>query len=200
MHAAWQVWDVNKPAPRDFGGPFELVLALNAIHACNNIAGTLTEPYHKHVYACSNACHIKSRAAHRMRALQRWAAFAPQSFESDVQSPCQDGGPRRYPVYESHVYDDTCWGPRSSRFSSFGEWRWLLAAETLENVVEQIADGGFLLLCEAARPWTCLLWGLDARSWAFTDERDYGLWNSCARWHALLAAAGLDMVACNKCA
>ena len=65
--------------------------------------------------------------------------------------------------------------------------------------MEQIAEGGFLLLSEATRPWTCMLWGLDARSWQFTDEREYGLWISRARWHRLLAAAGLVMVACNKC-
>ena len=34
-----QVWDVNKPAPASLGGPFDLILASNAIHTCDNIAG-----------------------------------------------------------------------------------------------------------------------------------------------------------------
>ena len=36
-----QVWDVNKPAPKEVGGPFDLVLACNSIHACDDIAGKL---------------------------------------------------------------------------------------------------------------------------------------------------------------
>jgi hypothetical protein len=35
----WQVWDANKPGGKELGGPFDLILASNAIHTCNSIAG-----------------------------------------------------------------------------------------------------------------------------------------------------------------
>lgn len=34
-----QTWDVNKPAPDTLGGPFDLILASNAVHTCDNMAG-----------------------------------------------------------------------------------------------------------------------------------------------------------------
>ena len=34
-----QTWDVNKPAPESLGGPFNLMLASNAVHTCDNMAG-----------------------------------------------------------------------------------------------------------------------------------------------------------------
>ena len=39
------------------------------------------------------------------------------------------------------------------------------------------------------------MWGLDARTWNFTDEREYGLWMAKPRWRSLLAAAGLTQIA-----
>ena len=69
----------------------------------------------------------------------------------------------------------------------------------LGNAVEQLADGGFLLLSEATQPWVTLLWALDARSWKFTDKREYGLWISRSHWHSLLASVGLMMVAEYQC-
>jgi hypothetical protein len=44
------------------------------------------------------------------------------------------------------------------------------------------------------------MWGLDARCWNFTDEREYGLWISKARWHTLLAQAGFTRVTEHWCA
>ncbi len=37
--SAVQTWDVNDPAPATLGGPFNLILAANAVHACTNMAG-----------------------------------------------------------------------------------------------------------------------------------------------------------------
>ena len=34
-----QTWDVNKAAPESLGGPFDLILASNAVHTCDNMAG-----------------------------------------------------------------------------------------------------------------------------------------------------------------
>ena len=34
-----QTWDVNKPAPESLDGPFNLILASNAVHTCDNMAG-----------------------------------------------------------------------------------------------------------------------------------------------------------------
>ena len=34
-----QTWDVNKAAPESLGGPFNLMLASNAVHTCDNMAG-----------------------------------------------------------------------------------------------------------------------------------------------------------------
>ena len=36
-----QTWDVNKAAPESLGGPFNLILASNAVHTCDNMAGEL---------------------------------------------------------------------------------------------------------------------------------------------------------------
>jgi len=36
-----QTWDVNKAAPESLGGPFNLMLASNAVHTCDNMAGEL---------------------------------------------------------------------------------------------------------------------------------------------------------------
>lgn len=38
----FKTWDVNKPAPEDIGGPFDLILASNAIHACDNMQSERT--------------------------------------------------------------------------------------------------------------------------------------------------------------
>lgn len=38
----FKVWDINKPAPEDLGGPFDLVMASNAIHACENMQSECT--------------------------------------------------------------------------------------------------------------------------------------------------------------
>lgn len=45
-----------------------------------------------------------------------------------------------------------------------------------------------------------LIWGLDARTWTFTDEREYGLWMAKPRWHKILAQAGLELVCEHWCA
>ena len=41
LHVAlpMQTWDVNKAAPESLGGPFDLILASNAVHTCDNMAG-----------------------------------------------------------------------------------------------------------------------------------------------------------------
>lgn len=44
-HAAMQTWDVNKPAPESLGGPFDLILASNAVHTCDNMAGAWPRPF-----------------------------------------------------------------------------------------------------------------------------------------------------------
>lgn len=75
-----------------------------------------------------------------------------------------------------------------------------MCAVGLSNIVDQLADGGFLLAYEITRPFACFAWGLDKRSWEFTDEREFGLWMSRDRWHAQLAAAGLVLVTEHMCA
>jgi hypothetical protein len=58
------VWDVNKEAPAAMGGPFDIILAANAVHTCDNLAGesALTHPLSR-VYErsllCSHACDIQ---------------------------------------------------------------------------------------------------------------------------------------------
>jgi hypothetical protein len=75
-----------------------------------------------------------------------------------------------------------------------------LCAGALANLAGQLAEGGFLLAYEFTSPTACYVWGLDARTWGFADERDFGLWMSRGRWQAALAAAGLVMVAEHWCA
>ncbi|EIE23140.1 hypothetical protein COCSUDRAFT_47508 [Coccomyxa subellipsoidea C-169] len=105
----FKTWDVNKPAPDTLGGPFDLILASNAVHTCDNMA------------------------------------------------------------------------------------------ETLANVHASLADGGFLLLYETTAAFTTCLWGLDERTWKFTDEREYGLWMAKPRWHRLWAEAGFTQIVEHWC-
>lgn len=39
------MWDINKTAPADIGGPFHLVTASNAVHTCNDLAVTIRNIY-----------------------------------------------------------------------------------------------------------------------------------------------------------
>ena len=57
--ACVQTWDVNKPAPDTLGGPFDLILASNAVHTCDNMAGAILNQDH-YVLANSslNCCSI----------------------------------------------------------------------------------------------------------------------------------------------
>ncbi len=71
---------------------------------------------------------------------------------------------------------------------------WSCAAETLANSHGCLADGGFLLLYETTAAFTTCLWGLDERTWKFTDEREYGLWMAKPRWHRLWTEAGFTQV------
>ncbi len=73
-------------------------------------------------------------------------------------------------------------------------------ADTLGHIFAALAPGGFLLMLEMCGVSPANVWGLDARTWAFTDEREYGLWMGKARWHALLDAAGFARVAEHWCA
>ena len=41
QHIGMQTWDVNKAAPESLGGPFNLILASDAVHTCDNMAGEL---------------------------------------------------------------------------------------------------------------------------------------------------------------
>ena len=68
------------------------------------------------------------------------------------------------------------------------------AAETLANIHGALAPGGFLLIYETTAAYTCCLWGLDERTWGFTDEREYGLWIAKPRWARLMAGAGFTRV------
>lgn len=68
------------------------------------------------------------------------------------------------------------------------------AAETLSNIHASLADGGFLMLYETTAAYTTCLWGLDERTWNFTDEREYGLWIAKPRWDRLWADAGFQQV------
>jgi fatty acid synthase len=63
-----------------------------------------------------------------------------------------------------------------------------------------MTEGGFLLLYEMTCSAPTLLWGLDARTWKFTDEREYGLWMAKPRWHKLLQEAGLTCICEHWCA
>ncbi|EIE22203.1 ketoacyl-synt-domain-containing protein [Coccomyxa subellipsoidea C-169] len=105
----FKTWDVNKPAPASLGGPFNLILASNALHTCDNMA------------------------------------------------------------------------------------------DALANVHASLADGGFVLLYETTAAFTACLWGLDERTWKFTDEREYGLWIAKPRWHRLWAEAGFTQITEHWC-
>jgi fatty acid synthase len=61
-------------------------------------------------------------------------------------------------------------------------------------VVGALAEGGFLLLYEMTCSVPTLLWGLDARTWTFSDEREYGLWMAKPRWRRILQEAGLTLI------
>lgn len=73
------------------------------------------------------------------------------------------------------------------------------AAETLANIHGSLADGGFLLLYETTAAFTTCLWGLDERTWKFTDEREYGLWMAKPRWHRLWTEAGFTQIVEHWC-
>lgn len=51
-----------------------------------------------------------------------------------------------------------------------------------------------MLLYETTAAFTTCLWGLDERTWKFTDEREYGLWMAKPRWHRLWEQAGFTQV------
>ena len=55
-----------------------------------------------------------------------------------------------------------------------------------------LAPGGFLLFYECLDVTPALFWGLSEQCWLHTDERDYSLWCTFARWEALLDAAGFE--------
>lgn len=76
----------------------------------------------------------------------------------------------------------------------------LCCADTLNNISAAMAEGGFLLLYEMTCSVPMFLWGLDARTWTFTDEREYSLWMARPRWHQILKEAGLEMVCEHWCA
>ena len=76
---------------------------------------------------------------------------------------------------------------------------WCCAAETLANIHGSLADGGFLLLYETTAAFTTCLWGLDERTWKFTDEREYGLWMAKPRWHRLWTEAGFTQIVEHWC-
>jgi len=67
-------------------------------------------------------------------------------------------------------------------------------AETLSNIHGSLTDGGFVMLYETTAAYTTCLWGLDERTWNFTDEREYGLWIAKPRWDRLWADAGFEQV------
>lgn len=67
-------------------------------------------------------------------------------------------------------------------------------AETLANIHGSLADGGFLMLYETTAAFTTCLWGLDERTWNFTDKREFGLWIAKPRWDRLWADAGFVQV------
>ena len=69
-----------------------------------------------------------------------------------------------------------------------------MLAASLGHIYDALAPGGFLLLYEATDPMPAHLFGLDARTWNFNDEREFGLWIAKPRWRVLLAHAGLTMV------
>lgn len=50
------------------------------------------------------------------------------------------------------------------------------------------------MLYETTAAYTTCLWGLDERTWNFTDEREYGLWIAKPRWDRLWADAGFQQV------
>ncbi|CAK0786732.1 hypothetical protein CVIRNUC_009946 [Coccomyxa viridis] len=105
----FKTWDVNKAAPESLGAPFNLMLASNAVHTCDNMA------------------------------------------------------------------------------------------ETLSNIHGALADGGFVMLYETTAAFTTCLWGLDERTWNFTDEREFGLWIAKPRWDRLWADAGFVQVIAHWC-
>lgn len=75
-----------------------------------------------------------------------------------------------------------------------------VCAATLSHVFEVMAEGGFLLLYEMTCSVPMLIWGLDERTWTFTDQREYGLWMAKPRWQAILKEAGLEPVCEHWCA
>ena len=92
------------------------------------------------------------------------------------------------------VRDSCCWVVPAAAWGT-DKQPLSAAAVTLRNISDALAPGGFLLLLELSSALPAAIWGLDARTWAFTDERDYGLWMTKARWRSLLARAGLTSVA-----
>ena len=47
-----QVWDCNKEAPAQLGGPFNLIMASNAVHTCDDMAGEEATAFvFKHAWA-----------------------------------------------------------------------------------------------------------------------------------------------------
>ena len=50
------------------------------------------------------------------------------------------------------------------------------------------------MLYETTAAFTTCLWGLDERTWNFTDEREFGLWIAKPRWDRLWADAGFVQV------
>ena len=57
-----------------------------------------------------------------------------------------------------------------------------------------LEPGGFVLFFEITGPLATCIWGLDKRTWTFTDEREFGLWMAKPRWHRILAEAGFQQI------
>ena len=66
-----------------------------------------------------------------------------------------------------------------------------MCTATLGHISNALAPGGFLLMLEMMSPLAACIWGLDERTWRFTDEREFGLWLAKPRWQRLLREAGL---------
>ena len=170
---------MNKPAPESLGGPFNLILASNAVHTCDNMAGAAALlPHHAaEEYKAEPSWHIAAEVCSCMQSgyrLQAWRSSA------HMTSSCCSKGLLRGWAWNDII---TC-----------------ACAETLANIHGALAEGGFLMIYETTAAFTCCLWGLDERTWNFTDEREYGLWIAKPRWHALLAAAGFTQVVDHWCA
>ena len=66
--------------------------------------------------------------------------------------------------------------------------------ETVNNLYNSLAPGGFVLVQEGCNDCITLFWGMADSTWNFNDEREKGLWISNEHWISIFKDTGFKVI------